>query len=1230
MRIVRDDRVGIDRALLLQRPVCELPPSTAFFDVCSLEEHSEPVKSSCKVGMDESLGEGFQEAPDTEKLEKHSRIWFKASTGNWEIGSVQSVLQDGSLICSSNDDEVLELAVKDIHPANPDILEGVDDLTKLSYLNEPSVLHDLKTRFEKDNIYTNAGPVLIALNPFKKIPLYSAERVQMYRDKVSKNFDPHVFAITDSACTALFRDGINQSVVISGESGAGKTETAKIAMQYIATFGGGRGVEDEILESNPLLEAFGNAKTLRNDNSSRFGKLIDIYFDESGTISGAKIQTYLLEKSRVVYQSYGERSYHVFYQLCAGADHALRQKINLKLASDYQYLSRNGCLTIDAVDDAAQFRAMLNAMDRVRIPRNDQQRLFEMLAAVLWLGNISFHTAESENYSTMAVDEAARSVASLLGCQIDVLHTALCTRKINARGEVIIQQLTEAQAIDSRDALAKAIYSCLFEWLVEKINNSLDAGKACESKFISILDIYGFESFENNSFEQLCINYANERLQQFFNHHLFKIEQDEYSSERIDWTKIEFVDNQECLDLIEKKPVGLITLLDEECSFPKATEASLALKLSEHLKGNSCFKAERSPGFTINHYAGEVTYGTSGFLEKNRDLLHVDLLELLGSCEHDLAKEFAAKLGGTGRLNGVDLQRRSVSTKFKNQLLNLMERLETTSPHFIRCVKPNNRQLRNVFDFDLVLQQLHCCGVLEVVRIARSGYPTRYSYEHFAQRYGFLLGQTKSRHNDYRNDSLLVLQKNSILPGAFQAGLSKLFFRPGQIGILEHLRTGTLNAVVYTQSRFRGRRDRIEYLHLRRTTICLQSLMRRRQAQVYYEHLKLVHVSAIKLQKVSRGMLARKHYNNLLKRWSASIIIQKHARGIISRRGYHQQKLIHQAAVTIQKFYKAFVHARRWSRIWQQRLFATVTLQKYFRSIRARMAYMKARARLILVQALVRGWLCRNERKHHTEPSEEDSEYVNISAVDLDMDVDCKVMRETVFETPEKDGATKVVPEKTVFEMQKRLLEMERNLCEKEDENAELVMKLRLYETRWSEYEDKMNRMEGLWQNQMASLQQSLEAAKKSLATTVLDAKQNDLFEVQSNASRQRAARPILPQSENDSDFDWDERTSFGTRTPESTTTSINREGQAVVEHLVREFEHRSQVFSDDIEFIVEVKSGQCDAELDPDMELKKLKQRFDVWKKDFKVQVRETKMVLQRLEASSERSRKKWWGSKP
>ncbi|EFJ25955.1 hypothetical protein SELMODRAFT_98074 [Selaginella moellendorffii] len=1079
---------------------------------------------------------------------QHSRIWFKASTGNWEIGSVQSVLQDGSLICSSNDDEVLELAVKDIHPANPDILEGVDDLTKLSYLNEPSVLHDLKTRFEKDNIYTNAGPVLIALNPFKKIPLYSAERVQMYRDKVSKNFDPHVFAITDSACTALFRDGINQSVVISGESGAGKTETAKIAMQYIATFGGGRGVEDEILESNPLLEAFGNAKTLRNDNSSRFGKLIDIYFDESGTISGAKIQTYLLEKSRVVYQSYGERSYHVFYQLCAGADHALRQKINLKLASDYQYLSRNGCLTIDAVDDAAQFRAMLNAMDRVRIPRNDQQRLFEMLAAVLWLGNISFHTAESENYSTMAVDEAARSVASLLGCQIDVLHTALCTRKINARGEVIIQQLTEAQAIDSRDALAKAIYSCLFEWLVEKINNSLDAGKACESKFISILDIYGFESFENNSFEQLCINYANERLQQFFNHHLFKIEQDEYSSERIDWTKIEFVDNQECLDLIEKKPVGLITLLDEECSFPKATEASLALKLSEHLKGNSCFKAERSPGFTINHYAGEVTYGTSGFLEKNRDLLHVDLLELLGSCEHDLAKEFAAKLGGTGRLNGVDLQRRSVSTKFKNQLLNLMERLETTSPHFIRCVKPNNRQLRNVFDFDLVLQQLHCCGVLEVVRIARSGYPTRYSYEHFAQRYGFLLGQTKSRHNDYRNDSLLVLQKNSILPGAFQAGLSKLFFRPGQIGILEHLRTGTLNAVVYTQSRFRGRRDRIEYLHLRRTTICLQScmnlsdfssghdflvaVMRRRQAQVYYEHLKLVHVSAIKLQKVSRGMLARKHYNNLLKRWSASIIIQKHARGIISR--------------------------------------------------------------------------------------------------------------QTVFETPEKDGATKVVPEKTVFEMQKRLLEMERNLCEKEDENAELVMKLRLYETRWSEYEDKMNRMEGLWQNQMASLQQSLEAAKKSLATTVLDAKQNDLFEVQSNASRQRAARPILPQSENDSDFDWDERTSFGTRTPESTTTSINREvkvfslasqlsqGQAVVEHLVREFEHRSQVFSDDIEFIVEVKSGQCDAELDPDMELKKLKQRFDVWKKDFKVQVRETKMVLQRLEASSERSRKKWWGSKP
>jgi len=323
-------------------------------------------------------------------------------------------------------------------------------------------------------------------------------------------------------------------------------------MQYLAALGGGSGIENEILQTNPILEAFGNAKTLRNDNSSRFGKLIDIHFEDSGKICGAKIQTYLLEKSRVVQQSQGERSYHIFYQFCAGAPPALRERLNLRPVEEYCYLNQSNCLTIDEVDDAEKFQAMMESLSVVQINKDDQENVFAMLAAVLWLGNIRFLEFDSENHVEVENDEGVRNAAKLLGCSVSELMTSLSTRKIRAGHEDIVQRLTRSQAIDTRDALAKAIYANLFDWLVEHINKSLEAGKRRTGRSISILDIYGFESFNKNSFEQLCINYANERLQQHFNRHLFKLEQEEYSIDGIDWTKVEFEDNQECLDLIEK------------------------------------------------------------------------------------------------------------------------------------------------------------------------------------------------------------------------------------------------------------------------------------------------------------------------------------------------------------------------------------------------------------------------------------------------------------------------------------------------------------------------------------------------------------------------------------------------------------------------------------------------------------------------------------------------------
>jgi myosin heavy subunit len=390
----------------------------------------------------------------------------------------------------------------------------------------------------------------VAVNPFKEVPLYGNRNIEAYRKR--SNESPHVYAIADTAIREMIRDEVNQSIIISGESGAGKTETAKIAMQYLAALGGGSGIEYEILKTNPILEAFGNAKTLRNDNSSRFGKLIEIHFSETGKISGAQIQTFLLEKSRVVQCTEGERSYHIFYQLCAGASPTLREKLNLTSAKQYNYLKQSNCYSINGVDDAERFHAVKEALDIVHVSKEDQENVFAMLAAVLWLGNVSFTIIDNENHVEPEPDESLSTVAKLIGCNINELKLALSKRNMRVNNDTIVQKLTLSQAIDARDALAKSIYACLFDWLVEQINKSLAVGKRRTGRSISILDIYGFESFNKNSFEQFCINYANERLQQHFNRHLFKLEQEEYIQDGIDWTRVDFEDNQECLSLFEK------------------------------------------------------------------------------------------------------------------------------------------------------------------------------------------------------------------------------------------------------------------------------------------------------------------------------------------------------------------------------------------------------------------------------------------------------------------------------------------------------------------------------------------------------------------------------------------------------------------------------------------------------------------------------------------------------
>ncbi|XP_027343633.1 myosin-2 isoform X2 [Abrus precatorius] len=1054
-------------------------------------------------------------------IKKKLHVWCRQPKGKWELGTIQSTSEEEASVSLSNGN-MMKVARSELLPANPDILEGVEDLIQLSYLNEPSVLHNLQFRHSQDMIYSKAGPILIALNPFKDVQIYGNDYISAYRQKTIDS--PHVYAMADAAYNEMIRDEVNQSIIISGESGSGKTETAKIAMQYLAALGGGScGIENEVLQTNFILEAFGNAKTSRNDNSSRFGKLIEIHFSMMGKICGAKIQTFLLEKSRVVQLACGERSYHIFYQLCAGSSSDLKERLNLKVASEYKYLNQSDCMTIDGVDDAKKFQRLMKALDVIRMSKEDQELVFKMLAAILWLGNISFQVTDNENHIEVVNDEAVTCAALLMGCSSQELMAALSTHKIQAGKDTITKMLNLRQAIDARDALAKFIYASLFDWLVEQVNKSLEVGKRRTGRSISILDIYGFESFQNNSFEQFCINYANERLQQHFNRHLFKLEQEEYELDGIDWTKVDFEDNQECLDLFEKKPLGLLSLLDEESNFPRASDLTLANKLKQHLHTNPCFKEERGRAFSICHYAGEVLYDTTGFLEKNRDPMPSDSIQLLSSCSCELLQLFSKMLNQkqSNTLHGsaLDSQKQSVGTKFKGQLFKLMHQLESTTPHFIRCIKPNTKQHPGIYDEDLVLQQLKCSGVLEVVRISRAGYPTRMTHQEFSRRYGFLLSEANAS-QDPLNISVAVLQQFNIPPEMYQVGFTKLYLRTGQIGALEDRRKQVLQGILGVQKSFRGY-----------------------QARRYYHELKN---GVTALQSFVRGEIARRKYG---------VMVQS------------------SLAIASEKIKK----------------------------IEA----------VIVLQSVIRGWLVRR----HASGLKKVKKYPE----------NAKSRQKSRVKMPEvKDVSNERVQNlpSALAELQRRVVKAEATIEQKEEENAELKEQLKQFERRWIEYEKKMKSMEEMWQKQMASLQTSLAAARKSLASE----------NASGQPARHDAATPF--------GYDSEDATSMGSRTPGASTplkysSSLSEAGVGrdangsltSVSNLMKEFEQRRHAFDDDARALVEVKTGQS-ANTNSVEELRKLKHRFEGWKKEYKARLRETKARIHKLGNSEmDKSRRKWWG---
>ncbi|XP_051896383.1 unconventional myosin-Vc isoform X2 [Pristis pectinata] len=869
---------------------------------------------------------------------KYNSVWIPDPDEVWQSAEITKDYKKGSDVLHLQLEDGTELEypvdpVKLFLPPlrNPDILVGENDLTALSYLHEPAVLHNLKVRFvDSKLIYTYCGIILVAINPYKEIPIYGDVIIHAYSGQNMGDMDPHIFAVAEEAYKQMARKNRNQSIIVSGESGAGKTVSARYAMRYFATVSKSSSkdcVEDKVLASNPITEAIGNAKTTRNDNSSRFGKYTEISFDNRYRIIGANMRTYLLEKSRVVFQTESERNYHIFYQLCASADKSEFKHLKLGVAENFSYVNMGGNAVIDGVNDRTDFTETQKTFSLLGLKENFQMDIFKVLAGILHLGNVEIRALSDEKSSVKHDDHHLTVFCELLELKTEDMAYGLCHRKIATASDTVIKPMTKVQAVNARDALAKHIYSHLFSYIVDHINKALQfSGR--QHTFIGVLDIYGFETFDVNSFEQFCINYANEKLQQQFNLHVFKLEQDEYMKEDIPWTLIEFNDNQPCIDLIEAK-MGILELLDEECLLPLGTEENWLQKLQNNfLNKNPLFEKPRmmSKAFIIQHFADKVQYECEGFLEKNRDTLYEELINVLKKSKFQLLADFFQdNESSTGSLNANikvraarpgfksfnKQHRTTVGSKFRNSLHLLMETLNATTPHYVRCIKPNDSKLPFEYDSKRVVQQLRACGVLETIRISAQSYPSRWTYFEFFSRYRILMSQHDLAINDKKQICKEVLQRLIQDPNQYHFGKTKIFFRAGQVAYLEKLRADRLRAASVTiQKNLRCWIQRKKFLELKRATAVIQQYVRGQRAirhvlnattlkqawaaVIIQKHWRrfmvcrlyqLVLVATVTIQSHTRGWLARRQYNKMVKDQKA-LVIQKHVRAWLVRRRY--------------------------------------------------------------------------------------------------------------------------------------------------------------------------------------------------------------------------------------------------------------------------------------------------------------------------------------------------------
>ncbi|XP_066544424.1 unconventional myosin-Ib isoform X5 [Amia ocellicauda] len=757
-----------------------------------------------------------------------------------------------------------------------DNMIGVGDMVLLEPLSEDSFIENLKKRFDHNEIYTYIGSVVISMNPYRSLPIYTPDKVEEYRNRNFYELSPHIYALADEAYRSLRDQDKDQCILITGESGAGKTEASKLVMSYVAAVCG-KGqevnkVKEQLLQSNPVLEAFGNAKTVRNDNSSRFGKYMDIEFDFKGDPLGGVISNYLLEKSRVVKQPRGERNFHIFYQLLSGASEDTLRKLKLERDfSKYNYLSLDSA-AVNGLDDSANFRTVRNAMQIVGFMEDEVQSVLELVAAVLKLGNIEFKPESRVNgldESRVKDKNDLKEMCELLGIEQGVLERAFSFRTVEAKQEKVSTTLNVAQAYYARDALAKNLYSRLFSWLVNRINESIKAQTKTRKKVMGVLDIYGFEIFEDNSFEQFIINYCNEKLQQIFIELTLREEQEEYIREGIEWTHIEYFNNAVICDLIENNTNGILAMLDEECLRPgTVTDDTFLDKLNtvcaEHphfesrLSKSSKFLNDHSLPhccFRIQHYAGKVLYRVEGFMDKNNDLLYRDLSQAMWKANHSLMKVLFPE----GNPSKVNLKRPpTAGFQFRASVGTLMRNLQTKNPNYIRCIKPNDKKAAHIFTEALVCHQVRYLGLMENVRVRRAGYAFRQPYEPCLERYKMLCKQTWPHWRGPARDGVEVLLKDLQIPvEEYSYGRSKIFIRnPRTLFTLEEVRKQRLqDLATLIQKIYRGWKCRTHFLLMKKSQVTVAAWYRRYAQQKRYQQVKS---SAIVVQSFIRGWRARK------------------------------------------------------------------------------------------------------------------------------------------------------------------------------------------------------------------------------------------------------------------------------------------------------------------------------------------------------------------------------------